>query len=125
MARPEIYGKSLDEMDDDELRYLRDRGQLTVDQEREHLGEELAEIEESVTASPVPPGGPSVSVAQTTELRTGQSHDEYDEMNKRELSDELESRDLPKSGNVEELRTRLREHDDDSADSGFGDGENE
>ena len=40
-----------------------------------------------------------------------QGHDKYGDWTKADLQDELARRELPKTGNVEELRTRLVEDD--------------
>ena len=44
------------------------------------------------------------SAADAVRVRTGKS---YDDLTKAELQDELGARDLPKTGNVDELRERL------------------
>ena len=55
--------------------------------------------------------GPSVwqQFQQTAEESVGES--EYEGMTKEELSAELESRGLPKTGNKDELIARLQEND--------------
>ena len=51
------------------------------------------------------------AVRQAKKAARDAAAERYQEMTKVELSEELEARDLPKSGNVDELRDRLTEAD--------------
>jgi len=93
--------ENLEDLSEQDLRYLRDRGSLTAEQEQELLSDDL----EDVGTGPEPG------------LRClGSNH--YDQMNKKDLQEELGDRELPKSGGVDELRDRLRQADLDEAEAG-------
>ena len=68
-----------------------------VRQNADSFGEALREQADSVTAT-------FQSAADAVREQAAKT---YDDLTKAELQDELAARDLPKTGNVEELRERL------------------
>lgn len=56
-------------------------------------------------------GDPSVIEAANAATGEGEPTDGLDELNKEQLQAEADSRDLPRSGTVDELKERIREHD--------------
>lgn len=109
----DIDTSDLGSLSDDELRFLRDRGQLTVEQEQEYLSKDLDEATLNGESAPVPAGGGSVPASAVTQLPSG--NDNYDTMHKKELKETAEDRGLSSAGTVPELIQRLRQYDVDAA----------
>lgn len=131
-----IETTNLDSLSKDELRYLRDRGRLNPQQERDLLGEEprarfvndpppnTGDVN-STGEKPVfnnlsdAPGDTSgVEAARQraeAESRGTTEEVDYEEMSNDELRDELKARNLKTSGSKDELVARL-EADDESED---------
>ncbi len=100
--------EDLDDLEEDELRYLRDRGRLTPEQEAEYLPDDLEESITSGESAAIPAGGASQPASQAAQLV---ADDNYNTLNKKDLQGELKERDLATVGTVPELRQRLRQHD--------------
>lgn len=84
---------------------------------------------ETIVGEVVPEGDTRATAAIGTGLQSQQAaadaEEGYASMSKKELQEELESRDLPKSGRVDELIARLEEHDAASADDDDEDDDDE
>jgi SAP domain-containing protein len=105
MAWPTYDKKQHEEQGDDYIAWLR-TWNVEVPQPAE--GQAPAQTDDTVEAQADKDGEPAVNVDPDAPARG----DDYDEWTNEELRDELEKRELSKSGNKAELVARLREDDE-------------
>jgi len=108
-----IDKSDLSSLSQEDLEYLRDRGQLTPDQERELLGDSQPQAPEAPSLDDTPYTGdentaPSV---QTNDGSATLGPDDYADASNDRLKEELKRRGLSTSGNKQELIERLEEND--------------
>lgn len=116
----EIDLEDLDSLDEEQLRWARDRGLLTVEQEQQYLGDDLADLMGEAASADLRPGGPAM---QAPGFPTTASDLDYTRMSKTELQRQAELRGLSKTGRPGEILKRIQEHD--AGLEGGGDGGDE
>lgn len=110
MAREIDLSNGLDSLSEEDLAYLRDRGRLTPDQERELLGGIEPNPPEARPLSETPNTGDTGP--EDEEQEDGLDPEEYEDASNERLRQELRSRGLSTSGNKQELIDRLESDDE-------------
>lgn len=131
-----IDTSDLSSLSTEDLRYLRDRGRLTPEQESEYLSDSPRAVFENepkgpysgttkVTPSPYDRNDRARTIGNDEPVRRQQREEvarrnavdedvDYEEMRKEELQQELSNRGLATAGNKDELIARLEEDDENS-----------
>lgn len=112
-----IDRSDLSALSQEELIYLRDRGQLTPEQEREYLSDAPSGPPEAPSLDETPYVGDentAPAVRTDTGVATLAAEDYEDASNER-LREELRRRGLSTSGNKQELIDRLEANDEEQA----------
>lgn len=114
MAR-EVDKSDLDSLSEEDLIYLRDRGQLTAEQEEEYLGGIVAEAPQAPPIEETPHVGDVGTATRPPETLRGNTEGEEEwneDMTKAQLQAVARRRGLATSGSKDDLITRLEEADE-------------
>jgi hypothetical protein len=112
----EIEG-NLEDLSTEDLEYMRARGQLTPEQERDLLGDSVPPTPTAPSLDDTPYVGDE-NTAPSVVTNDGGSTlgpDDYEDASNDRLKEELRRRGLSTSGNKAELIERLEENDQESA----------